>query len=425
MRTLGRRIARVAALCLVAPGCGGGLHEASPAPPHVVLLIADDLGYGDVGFTGGDIATPNIDRLASRSLVLERFYAAPMCTPARAQLLTGRNAFDLGLLRNVKPRDDASLPASAPTLAERLRDHGYRTALVGKWHLGHAAPEHLPSARGFDASYGHLRGWIDYVTHEVDGITDWHRDGEALDEPGYSTDLIAAEARRVIEAHDASEPLLLVVTFNAPHTPLQLPPGADDALRTDARAVYGAMVEGLDRGVGEVLAALDGAGLADSSLVWFLSDNGANPKYGGDNGALRGGKYTCFEGALRVPACVSWPGRIAPGTSAEFMGTIDVAPTVLAAASAPPIADTDGVDVGASLREGAPAPARDFVFAVDHAKVQRRAILRPPHKWIEERRDDGSVARHLFDVAADPNEVRDLATERADLVESLTSAAPW
>jgi len=398
-------------------GCDSPSNEAVPRarPPHMVVIVADDLGYGDVGFAGGDLPTPRMDRLARESLILNRFYAAPMCTPARAQLLTGRHAVELGLIRNVKPRGTTALPPGAGTVAEQIKRAGYRTALVGKWHLGHTEPEQLPSARGFDATYGCLRGWVDYFTHAVDGISDWHRDGQPLDEPGYATDLIAAEARRLIEAHDAqAEPLFLFVSFTAPHPPLQAPVAG----RTP-RETYAAMVASLDRGVGEVLDALADGGLAEDTVVWFLSDNGANPKFGGDNGSLRGGKYSCFDGGVRVPACVRWPGHIEAGTSDEFVGVIDVAPTLLALAGAAPLPNTDGVDVSACLTDRRPAPERDFVFAVEHARVRRYAILRPPFKLVEERRTDGDVTRSLFDLTTDPDETHDLLGTRQELEAAL------
>jgi len=385
-----------------------------------VLVIADDLGYGDAGFCGGDLATPRLDALAAESLVLDRFYAAPMCTPARAQLMTGKHAVHLGIYQNFKPDSRAGLAPGETTLAARLSEAGYRTALVGKWHLGHARKGQRPGARGFDTSYGHLAGWIDYFTHEVEGRLDWHRDGERLDETGYATDLIAAEAVRVIEEHDARQPLFLVVAFNAPHAPLQAP--GDEAGR-GPRRTYAAMVESLDRGVGEVARALEVAGLADETLLWFLSDNGANPKYGGSNGELAGGKYTCREGGVRVPSFLRWPGRIEPGRTSTFVGVVDLAPTLEAQAGQPPRSEADGVDVLGTLPAGDRPAARPLLFAVDRDKVRRRAVLRPPWKLIEERRDDG-VTRRLFDVLADPREERDLAEERAGLVAELAELLP-
>jgi arylsulfatase A-like enzyme len=392
-----------------------------PSLPHCVVIVVDDLGYGDAGFCGAALATPRLDALARESLVLERFYAAPMCSPSRAQLMTGKDAPSLGLTRNFKPDDEGGLPLSEVTVADRLRGAGYHTALVGKWHLGHAAPEQRPERRGFQDTYGPLRGWIDYTTHAIEGERDWYRNGAPLDEPGYSTDLIAAEAVRTILLHRSPQPLFLVVSFNAPHAPLAAPPGTSDL--SDPRAVYAAMVARLDERIGDVLAALDTRGIAGDTLLWFLSDNGANPRHGGDNGALRGGKYSCDEGALRVPALVRWPGKIAPGRCAEFLSVMDVAPTIEARAGLAAVPGRTGLDVWSSLTLGDSLPVRALCFGVDQVHYQARAVLRAPYKLIEERRD-GVATRRLFDVATDPFERDELTAQRPDLVRALETALP-
>ena len=412
------RLRGLGAVMLLA-ACRG--EAPSQPPPHCVVIVVDDLGYGDAGFCGGALATPRLDALARESLVLERFYAAPMCSPSRAQLMTGKDAPSLGLMRNFRPDDEGGLPLSETTVADRLGAAGYHTALVGKWHLGHATAAQRPERRGFEETYGLLRGWIDYSTHTIEGERDWHRNGAPLDEPGYATDLIAAEAVRIIQRHGGPAPLFLVVSFNAPHTPLAAPPGSTD-LR-DTRAVYTAMVARLDERIGDVLAALDTRGIADDTLLWFLSDNGANPKYGGDNGPLRGGKYSCDEGALRVPALVRWPGRIAPGRNTAFVSVMDIAPTIEALAGLAPGPARPGVDVLPVLAQGRALPARDLRFGVDQVRYQARAVLRAPYKLVEERRD-GALTRRLFDVAADPFERDDLTARRPDLVEQLASALP-
>jgi len=394
--------------------------EAAPASlPHCVVIVVDDLGYGDAGFCGGSLATPRLDALARESLILERFYAAPMCSPSRAQLMTGKDAPSLGLTRNFKPDDEGGLPMTETTVADRLRAAGYHTALVGKWHLGHATPEQRPERRGFQETYGPLRGWIDYTTHAIEGERDWYRNGAPLDEAGYSTDLIAAEAVRVIHAHRVPAPLFLVVSFNAPHAPLAAPPGSTD-LR-EPRALYAAMVALLDERIGDVLAALDTRGIAEDTLLWFLSDNGANEKHGGDNGALSGGKYSCDDGALRVPALVRWPGRIAPGRCAEFLSVMDVAPTIEALAGVAPGPARTGLDVLPVLTLEGALPVRDLRFGVDQVRYQARAVLRAPYKLIEERRD-GTLSRRLFDLTADPSERDDLTARRPELVRALETA---
>jgi len=197
---------------------------AAEPRPNIVFLLADDLGWADVGFNGGEIRTPNLDALAARGTLLRQFYVQPLCTPTRASLMTGRYPMRHGLQSGViKPGAEFGLPLAERTLASALREAGYTTALCGKWHLGHHDRAYLPTARGFDHQYGLYNGSHDYFTHERDGGLDWHRDDRPLREEGYATHLIAREAARLIAEHDPAGPFFLLVAFNAPHTPLQVP----------------------------------------------------------------------------------------------------------------------------------------------------------------------------------------------------------
>src|SRR5687767_10024762 len=205
--------------CLLAMAGAGTAAER----PNIVFILADDLGWTDVGYHGSEIKTPHIDRLAATGVKLEQFYVQPVCTPTRAALMTGLYPMRLGLqLGVIKPESRHGLPLSARTLPQALREAGYFTAMTGKWHLGNGSPEYLPLARGFDHQHGLYLGMTDYFTHERDGGLDWHRNDRALRQEGYATDLIGTEAVQIIEQHGGgAKPLFLYIAFNAPHTPLQ------------------------------------------------------------------------------------------------------------------------------------------------------------------------------------------------------------
>ena len=233
---------------------------AAPKRPHVVFLLADDLGWKDVGYHASEIKTPNLDRISVAGARLEQFYVMPVCSPTRCCLMTGRYPMRTGLQSGVvRPWAQYGLPLDERTLAQALKEAGYVTAITGKWHLGHFEPEYLPTRRGFDHQYGHYNGAIDYFDHTREGGLDWHRDDKVLREEGYSTNLIGAEAVRLIKGHDPKTPLFLYVPFNAPHTPLQAP---EEYLKKYAdikdmqRRKYAAMVTCLDDAVGRIEAAL-------------------------------------------------------------------------------------------------------------------------------------------------------------------------
>src|SRR5215204_6143366 len=192
--------------------------------PNIVFILADDLGWADVGWHGKEIKTPHLDRLAAAGAKLEQFYVQPLCSPTRAALLTGRYPMRHGLqVGVVRPWAQHGLPLEERTLPAALKEAGYETAITGKWHLGHFQPEYLPTRRGFDHQYGHYNGALDYNTHDREGGFDWHRDDKVSRDEGYSTHLIAAEAVKRIKERDANKPLFLYVPFNAVHSPHQVP----------------------------------------------------------------------------------------------------------------------------------------------------------------------------------------------------------
>jgi arylsulfatase B len=398
------------------------------AKPNLLVIVADDLGHADVSFNGGTIPTPHLDRLAATGVNLTDFRAAPMCSPTRAGLMTGRWPLRFGLMRAVVPPwSPHGLPAEEKTLPELLAPAGYeRRGITGKWHLGHARREFLPLAQGFTSFYGHYNGAIDYFTHQREGETDWHRGDQTVKEPGYATDLLGAEAARFIRDAPQEKPWFLYVPLNAPHSPLQ---AKDDDLAKFAKLppkkrVYAAMVHAMDRAIGEILAAAEARPDAADTLVLFFSDNGGVGKAGGSNAPFRGEKLTVYEGGTRVCAAIRWPaGGLTGGKRFDGrIGYIDVLPTLLAAAGEKRPENLDGIDFLPALRDGQPLPARPW-FTYLHQGPDAHAAVHLD-RWKLVAHGDffgpGAKVRHeLYDLAADPRETTDLAGEHPEKAAEL------
>lgn len=331
MRRL-RLTGALAAVLLASCGDGPGPSGAPAVPPHILLIVADDLGWADVGYHGDEVRTPNIDALARDGVVLDRFYTQPVCTPTRAAFMTGRHPVRYGLAYGrLKPWEQDGLPEGAPTLAEVLKQAGYATALVGKWHLGHSRRAQHPNARGFDRFYGCLQGAIDHLKHMRAGVVDFQRDGVTVADAGYDTDLFGAEAVRILESHDPARPLFLELAFTSPHTPLEAPEEIVSryAELPERRRLACAMVEQMDAAIGRVREALERREMAPNTLVFFCSDNGGARRDGGRNLPLNGGKASTFEGGIRVPAVAYWPGHIEGGrTTTQLVTALDLLPTL-------------------------------------------------------------------------------------------------
>ncbi len=410
--------------------------RASPAPrPHIVHIVADDLGWKDVGFNGcTDIKTPNLDRLASEGAVLDQFYVQPMCTPTRAAMLTGRYPFRYGLQTAVIPSVSAyGLDTDEWLMPQCLKEAGYATAIVGKWHLGHANKKWWPRQRGFDYQYGAMIGELDYFTHEEHGVVDWYRDNERVVEEGYTTTLLGQDAARLIENHDPSVPLYLYLAFNAPHTPYQAPQEYIDrypGISEPTRRTYAAMVTCLDDEIGRVVRALENAGMRENTIIVFHSDNGGtrNAMFSGvmadmsnivlpcDNGPYREGKGTLYEGATRVCALVNWPARINAGRVNGMVHGVDLYPTfaALAGASTARSKPLDGVDVWSALSKNAPSPRTEIVYNIEPF---RGAVREGDWKLIWRTMLPQSVDLH--NLSDDPSETRNVASEHPEIVERL------
>ena len=400
--------------------------------PNVVHIVADDLGWKDVGFSGcTDIKTPNLDALAAGGAKFTQFYVQPMCTPTRAALMTGRYPFRYGLQTAVIPSVSAyGLDTNEWLLPQCLKEAGYKTAIIGKWHLGHADKQYWPKQRGFDYQYGAMIGELDYFTHSEHGVLDWFRDNKPVKEKGYTTTLIGQDAARLIEQHDTSKPLYLYLTFNAPHTPYQAPKEYIDRyseIQEPTRRTYAAMVACLDDEIGRVIAALEKKKIRENTLILFHSDNGgtrsamfagvmadmSKVKIPCDNGPYREGKGTLYEGATRVCALANWPGHIKPGTVDGLIHAVDIYPTVaaLAGASTAKCKPLDGLNVWDAISHGAPSPRTEIVYNIEPF---RAALRRDDWKLVWRTMLPSSV--ELYNLAQDPSEKNNLASQHQDKV---------
>jgi len=421
-------------VAMVVPGVVSVALGQAPRP-HVVHIVADDLGWKDVGFNGAtDIKTSNLDALAAGGAKLTQFYAQPMCTPTRAALMTGRYPFRYGLQTAVIPSVSAyGLDETEWLMPQCLKEAGYKTAIVGKWHLGHADKKFWPRQRGFDYQYGAMIGELDYFTHSEHGVLDWFRDNEPVVEEGYTTTLLGADAVRLIEGHDAGTPLYLYLAFNAPHTPYQAPQEYIDRfahIEDPTRRTYAAMVSCLDDEIGRVVSALERKGMRDNTLILFHSDNGGtrnamfagvmadmtNVKIPCDNGAYRDGKGTLYEGGTRVCAFANWPGRIRAQSVDGLIHVVDLYPTIagLAGASVARCKPLDGVDAWATISEGTPSARREIVYNIEPF---RAAVREGNWKLVWRTLLPSSVA--LYDLARDPSEEHDVAAQHPEVVASL------
>ena len=406
-----------------------------PARPNVVFIMADDLGYGDLGCYGApDIRTPNIDRLAQQGVRLTDFYAnGPTCSPTRYAFMTGRYQQRGGLEYALFYQEmGAGLPAGGQTLAEYLRKAGYATALIGKWHLGYD-PERIPTQQGFDYFFGLLGGNHHYFTHvDRSGVPDLFLNDKPVVRKGYSTDLFTDDAIRYL-GETLQQPFFLFLAYNAPHFPYQGPGDEAREVRPNekswgegTRAHFVSMVERLDLGVGRVLAELARRGLAENTLVVFTSDNGGDPK--GRNLPLRELKSSVWEGGIRVPCIVRFPGRLPAGSESTQVGiTMDWTASLLALAQAPRPAALDGIDLLPLLAGTRPSKDRTLFWRRVPEPVRRgvnpmRAMRSGKWKFIDQ--PDGT--RFLFDLSSDPGESRNLAPKHADVcVEFQRQLEQW
>ena len=416
-------------------------------PPNIVVIVADDLGWNDVGFHGAEFPTPHIDRIAGEGVELHRFYAMPVCSPTRVALMTGHHPIRYGLQRaTIKPWVDLGIPPEEETLAEMLARAGYsRRGVFGKWHLGDSERFH-PYQQGFTEFIGHYGGSIDYFRHLRLGSLDWHHGYAVSLEQGYSTELIGRHAARFIRDVPKEERFLLYIPFNAVHTPNDVRHEdlrRNSSVEPENRRLKAAMVTSMDDEIGSILAALDERGLVDSTLVLFFSDNGGVPPAGSSNRPLRGRKHSLYEGGIRVAAAARWPdGGISGGGRVRApLSILDLYPTLLRIAGLRERSgsQSDGEDVIEILR-GDQRQRDDFEFyGYFNGKnipgnnqltdVERRELgaviagdwklvrLGPNLDQVSDPRKDSNV--NLFRILDDPYEAADLAEKHPEVVSRL------
>jgi N-acetylgalactosamine-6-sulfatase len=402
--------------------------------PNIVLILADDLGYGDIGCYGcEDTRTPNIDRVAAEGVRFTTFYSnGPECSPTRTALLTGRYQQRVGGLEcaigtgNVGRYDDAirlrrthnlGLPASETSIARMLKSAGYTTGLCGKWHLGYE-PKFFPSQHGFDYWFGPVGGATDYFHHcESTGQPSLYLNGEVVNRDGYLTDLITAESVAFIR-RSARQPFFLDLSYTAPHTPYLGPNDRRPAFVPESdynkgsRDTYVAMVERMDEGIGAVLRALQDSGLAQNTLVLFMSDNGATNM--GRNAPFSGSKGNVFEGGIRVPCAARWPGVLPQGAvSDQVCMTMDFSQSIVRAAGARAARPFDGIDILKLVEAAGPAQSRTLFWRARRGEWTRRAARDGDMKYIA-LDSAGKVQEYLFDLRADPQEKNNLITQQSN-----------
>lgn len=414
------------------------LHAAEFTKPNILLIVADDLGWSDVGWHGGFGKTPHMDKLVREGIELDQHYVQPVCTPTRTALMSGRYPGRFGP-QALAPSNLRAMPLGTVTLASALKSVGYSTYQSGKWHLG-ARSEWGPNAFGFDHGYGTLTGAADPWTHKYrkgNPYEDtWHRDGKLFHEEGNATELVAAEALRRIE--EKKSPWFIYVPFHAVHTPVDAPEEYkrlyegvkfhDDPEKHDSRLRMAAMISQLDTKIGQFVAALEKTGQRDNTLIVFTSDNGGieslknnyvgkvgHSPLNSENDPLRGQKNTLYEGGIRVCAFANWPGRLAPRKFNTPMHAVDWFPTLASLVGYDSRTDLkwDGVDQwSVLLGKLKPHAERTIYIAMRNGG---RVLRHGDWKLLVPSKGDPQ----LFNLAVDPFEKDDLAGSQPDKLADL------
>ena len=398
--------------------------------PNIIFIMADDLGWNDVGYNNADVKTPNLDQLFKTGVVLDRFYVKNVCSVTRAALMTGRHPFRFGMSQSiVEAWDKTGLPLSEMTIADSLKENGYFTAMVGKWHLGAYQESFLPMNRGFDYHYGNYHGSLDYFKHTVYGGLDWHRNGEVIREKGYTTDLIGKEAVNIINNHKFDNPLFLYVSFTAPHAPLQAKQEDIDSfenIKDEGRKIYLAQLKSMDEQIGKIIKVLKDRNIYDNTILFFTSDNGAATHLArtrGDNRPLKGQKATLYEGGLRVPTAFSYPKRFKQHQVVkEPFSIVDIYPTFTNFSGIPMTnSSLDGINIFDAIEKG--FKREQLLLQFKDSKTA--AIILEDYKLVLNGMDNYMVpyygTKELFNLYKDPNENFNLSESDPERVQEMES----
>ena len=420
--------------------------------PNIVIILADDLGWNDVSYHGSEIKTPNIDKLISSGVELDRFYVQPTCSPTRAELMTGKSAMRLGITRPISKNQKLGLGLEEKILPQYLKELNYSTYLLGKWHLGSYIPDYFPTRRGFDYFYGYLTGGIGYWDHIHGGGHDWQRNEVGLREDGYVTQLIKNDTLKIIDNHDFTNPIFLNVNFGAPHIPNEAPEESVlkfSYIENETRRIHAAMVHEMDNAIGEIIAALEKENVLKNTIVMFASDNGGltpdvklNPSFlsipkkigvcdtknrfgikifqwicenysgGSSNKPLPEGKMSVSEGGIRVPAVIWWPGKFEYSKSENFITMMDVLPTILDLINYKNEIEVDGVSRVSSLNDSDNSESSKYV--VTNIINDKYAVIEMPYKLITSADGD-----QLYNILDDPSENLNIASENQEIVLEL------
>ena len=420
--------------------------------PNILIILADDLGWNDVSYHGSEIKTPNIDKLISSGVELDRFYVQPTCSPSRAELMTGKSAMRLGITRPISKNQKLGLGLEEKILPQYLKELNYSTYLLGKWHLGSYIPDYFPTRRGFDYFYGYLTGGIGYWDHIHGGGHDWQRNEVGLREDGYVTQLIKNDTLKIIDNHDFTNPIFLNVNFGAPHIPNEAPKESVlkfSYIEDETRRLHAAMVHEMDNAIGEIIAALKKENVLKNTIVMFASDNGGltpdvelNPSFlsipkkigvcdtknrlgikifqwicenysgGSSNKPLPEGKMSVSEGGIRVPAVIWWPGKFEYSKSENFITMMDVLPTILDLINYKNEIEVDGVSRVSSLNDSDNSESSKYV--VTNIINDKYAVIEVPYKLITSADGD-----QLYNILDDPSENLNIASENQEIVLEL------
>ena len=417
-----------------------GVSSTAPAAdkPNVLLILVDDLGYGDLScYDATDLQSPNIDKLVSRGLKFTNFYAnCPVCSPTRAAILSGKYPDRVGVPGVIRTHADNSwgyLSPEAELLPALLQPAGYHSAIIGKWHLGLETPNR-PNDRGFVHFKGYLGDMMDdYYNHRRHGINYMRENQKEIDPEGHATDLFTEWSCDYLKEQAGNEqPFFLYLAYNAPHTPIQPPPDWLEKVKKreqgigDKRAKLVALIEHLDYGIGQVLECLEQTGQADDTLVIFTSDNGGQLNVGANNGATRDGKQSMYEGGLKVPTAVVWPGKIEAGGTTEFQAlSMDFCSTILDVAGVEQPADCDGRSVLPTLLGNEQKPLRDLSFfrrregGIRYNGKTIEAVIRGDWKLLQ---NTPFEPLELYNLKQDPLEQNNMVKKAPRIYNELAAA---